>query len=138
MLEVRAATLAEAPVLAELQLCSSLAAYHHIFPPEAPTPTYDHLRSLWRSWLGSSALTAFVAEAAGAPVGVVLAGADPSEASVGAHGPDVRGSRAMGQGIGRLLHAAAIEHLRGAGYVEATLWVLEDNARARSWYERLG
>jgi GNAT superfamily N-acetyltransferase len=43
-----------------------------------------------------------------------------------------------GQGIGRLLHAAAIDHPRAVGHGEATLWVLERNRRARSWYEHLG
>lgn len=43
-----------------------------------------------------------------------------------------------GQAIVRRLHGVAIEHLRGDGYTQATLWVLEDNDRARSWYGCLG
>ncbi len=43
-----------------------------------------------------------------------------------------------GQSIGRLLYDAAIFHLCQVGYEQASLWVLEGNTRARSWYERLG
>jgi ribosomal protein S18 acetylase RimI-like enzyme len=41
-----------------------------------------------------------------------------------------------GRGIGSALYSAAIDHLREAPFVEATLRVLERNERARSWYER--
>ena len=75
---------------------------------------------------------------AGRPVGVVLAGADPSEASLGHVARMYVAPECWGQGIGRLLHGAAIDHLRAVGYDEAALWVLERNQRARSWYERLG
>lgn len=43
-----------------------------------------------------------------------------------------------GQGAGRELMAAAVEHLGAAGFTEATLWVLESNARARRFYEAAG
>ena len=138
VVEVHVATPSEAALAAGLQLRSSLEAYSHIFPPESPTPTLERLHSLWESWLESAVLTAFVAEVAGRPVGVVLAGADPSEASLGHVARMYVAPECWGQGIGRLLHGAAIDHLRAVGYDEATLWVLERNQRARSWYERLG
>lgn len=43
-----------------------------------------------------------------------------------------------GHGLGRRLHDAALETLRQEGYVRATLWVLDGNARARRFYERIG
>ena len=43
-----------------------------------------------------------------------------------------------GRASGRLLFDAAISHLSHFGYRQASLWVLGRNARARSWYERLG
>jgi GNAT superfamily N-acetyltransferase len=43
-----------------------------------------------------------------------------------------------GQGHGRALDAAARAHLRDALFTGAVLWVLEDNARAREFYERCG
>ena len=42
------------------------------------------------------------------------------------------------QGVGSALMAAALEHLARAGYPEAALWVLEENPRARAFYERHG
>jgi len=45
---------------------------------------------------------------------------------------------AWGSGAGTALMAAGIEALRDAGYCEAILWVLEDNPRARRFYEREG
>jgi GNAT superfamily N-acetyltransferase len=43
-----------------------------------------------------------------------------------------------GTGVGRRLMSAALETLARAGYREATLWVLETNARARRFYEAGG
>ncbi len=43
-----------------------------------------------------------------------------------------------GGGVGRELHAAALAALRDAGFRDAALWVLEDNPRARRFYEREG
>jgi ribosomal protein S18 acetylase RimI-like enzyme len=45
---------------------------------------------------------------------------------------------AWGQGLGRALMSAALEHLAAAGYAEATLWVLDTNARARRFYAAAG
>lgn len=45
---------------------------------------------------------------------------------------------AWSTGVGAALMRAALDHLRGCGFVGATLWVLEDNARARRFYERWG
>ena len=43
-----------------------------------------------------------------------------------------------GRGVGRVLMEAARLALLGHGFSEAVLWVLEDNAQARSFYERSG
>lgn len=42
------------------------------------------------------------------------------------------------RGVGRVLMDAAIGALAAAGYGEAVLWVLEDNPRARGFYETAG
>lgn len=44
----------------------------------------------------------------------------------------------VGKGIGRELLAATTAALRRAGFTRATLWVLEENASARRFYERVG
>ncbi len=40
-------------------------------------------------------------------------------------------------GIGRALHTACLGALRGQGYDEARLWVLEANPQARAFYQQL-
>ncbi|MEU8545096.1 GNAT family N-acetyltransferase [Streptomyces sp. NPDC048717] len=45
---------------------------------------------------------------------------------------------AWGRGIGRALLAAAVAAMRAAGFRTAGLWVFEDNARARAFYEAAG
>ncbi|MBW3589333.1 MAG: GNAT family N-acetyltransferase [Actinobacteria bacterium] len=43
-----------------------------------------------------------------------------------------------GQGIGKALHDEGMNYLRGAGFTNAMLWVLDSNERTRRWYERQG
>ena len=43
-----------------------------------------------------------------------------------------------GRGMGKALLEAALERLREMGCREAALWVLEENRRARAFYERQG
>jgi RimJ/RimL family protein N-acetyltransferase len=45
---------------------------------------------------------------------------------------------AWGTGCGRELMSAALERLTAAGFGEATLWVLDTNARARRFYAAAG
>jgi ribosomal protein S18 acetylase RimI-like enzyme len=42
------------------------------------------------------------------------------------------------RGVGRALLTEALDELRAMGFTEATLWVLDTNTRARSFYEALG
>jgi GNAT superfamily N-acetyltransferase len=117
-----------------------MEAYRSIFPPEAPAPTPQQFLVLWQSWLDpdGSGFTGFVAEVGGRPAGVVLAGRDPAEPSLGHLSRMYVAPDQWGGGVGRALYSAAITHLQGGGYRRASLWVLEANHRARAWYERLG
>ena len=45
---------------------------------------------------------------------------------------------AFGTGLGDALMARALSELAGAGFAEATLWVLNTNQRAQHFYRRLG
>lgn len=45
---------------------------------------------------------------------------------------------ALGRGIGRALHDAALEDLSARGFTELTLWVLRENERARRFYQAAG
>jgi len=43
-----------------------------------------------------------------------------------------------GEGIGNLLHDAALQSAQRVGATTASLWVLEKNKRARAFYEHRG
>jgi GNAT superfamily N-acetyltransferase len=45
---------------------------------------------------------------------------------------------AWGTGVGRLLMAETLTRLRREGFVEAVLWVIDANPRARRFYELAG
>ena len=45
---------------------------------------------------------------------------------------------AWGIGVGRALMTQALAGLRDEGFLDAILWVLEENARARRFYEHAG
>jgi GNAT superfamily N-acetyltransferase len=45
---------------------------------------------------------------------------------------------AFGTGIATALHRRALDHLRKDGHHRAALWVVDDNPRARRFYEREG
>lgn len=44
----------------------------------------------------------------------------------------------MGKGCGRMLLTFAVSELKKQGYANIFLWVLEENGRARRFYERFG
>lgn|SRR5437763_6222569 len=47
-------------------------------------------------------------------------------------------AKVWGRGWGRALMGAAVARLRGSGFAEARLWVLDSNDRARRFYEAAG
>jgi GNAT superfamily N-acetyltransferase len=119
------------PVEAEthfrIQRAASLAGLAHVFPPEThPYPDAEILER-WRSFTGRVLL----AEEDGAPVGV--AAVEPCWLA----GLYVVPER-WGTGVADVLHDDALAALRELGCVEARLWVLEENRRARGFYERHG
>lgn len=120
---------------------TALSAFRDIFPADAPPPSFEEDLARWQHWLGPDAnegQSCYVARAAGGqPVGVVLAGPDPDAPSVGHLARLYVDPDLWGHGIGTALYDMAIADL-ATRFAEATLWVLEDNHRARRWYERLG
>ncbi len=136
---VRHAQRDEADVIAALHRRAAVAGYGHIFPPEAPPPTEEALTDKWQQWLGAdSEWCAFVAVNAADVVGVVLAGMDPDDLTRGHLARLYVAPELWGRGIGRQLYEAAVGHVQEREFTALTLWVLEENHRARSWYERLG
>lgn len=138
---VRLADRGSARELTALHRASAHTGFAHIFPADAPPPSFDEDLARWQHWLGEDweqGRRAYVAVTEGRAVGVVLAGPDPEDPGVGHLARLYVHPEAWGQGIGSRLHEVALRDLTGRGFTEATLWVLEGNRRARDWYERLG
>ena len=115
------------------------AAYEHVFGAERLAGIdVERRRALWKRVLAQPERDVFVAERDGRVVGFV--GTLPSR------DPDADGElgeiyvlpAALGSGVGHALMGAALGALRARGYGEAILYVLDDNPRARAFYEREG
>lgn len=138
---VRPAERSLAPVITRLHREAAITGYRHIFPAEAPAPTFDELLVQWNAWLDPQldhAGRTFVALVDETVAGVVRAGPDPVDAELGHIARLYVDPARWRLGIGRALYRTAMDHVRGAGFTAATLWVLEGNDLARAWYERLG
>ncbi len=85
---------------------------------------------------------AFVAEDGGRIIGFSGAGAADGVEGLGDAVAELHtiymDAAYYGQGIGRRLMEAALDHLRQQGFTEVVLWVLEGNHRARRFYEAGG
>jgi GNAT superfamily N-acetyltransferase len=121
----------EATLLAELQERASLAAFPHVFPPERFPFPRAAVHERWAQALEDPAAYVLVAERAEEPVGVVLVRPDWLEGLYVV--PEW-----WGKGVAAELHDHALEVVRDLGSMQIHLWVLEENARARRFYESAG
>src|SRR4051794_16007378 len=138
---VRVADDRDVDVVAALHLSTALHAYADIFPPDAPPPALAALIDDWNARIGAcrpARQAGFVAVEREVIVGVIAAGPAPRDPSDGHLSRLYVEPARWGNGIGRVLHDHAVAHLRGHRFRRATLWVLEANADARRFYERLG
>lgn len=129
---VRAAVPEDAEAIAVVHVRAWQAAYAHVFPPEKLTGLDVAARARqWQEGLESGWKVLVTDDLSG------FAGVGPSR--------DVDGEGELyaiyvapehwGTGRGRALMDAALAALREDGFEEATLWVLEDNPRARRFYQ---
>jgi GNAT superfamily N-acetyltransferase len=137
---VRRARLEDAAAIAEVHVRTWQAAYEHVFGAKRLAAlTVEQRLPLWRQILEEPAQTVFVAETAeGRIEGWCTVGrsrdADADSELWGIYVlPD-----AWGNGAGTALMRAGVEALRASGSRDAILWVMEDNPRARRFYEREG
>jgi GNAT superfamily N-acetyltransferase len=126
-------------VIAEVHTRSWQSAYEHVFGAERLAGIdVSRRRAMWERALADPSRDTFVYEDEGAVVAFV--GSFPSR------DPDADGElgeiyalpEAWGKGVGHALMASCLGALRERGYVDAILWVLADNPRARAFYEREG
>jgi GNAT superfamily N-acetyltransferase len=142
---VRWATVEDARAIAAVHIASWRAAYRGLVPDRILDElTIEGRRRDWRGWLaeGGKRQDTLVAERDGG----IEAFCTLEMPSREANEPDgVAGIPALyahpdafGRGAGPALMDAAIEAMRGRGYREAILWMLEGNQRAEAFYERRG
>lgn len=115
------------------------AAYEHVFGADRLAGIdLDRRRAMWERTLAQPERDVFVAERGGRVV--AFAGTLPSrdDDADGELGEIYALPEAIGTGAGHALMAAALDALRARGYRDAILWVLDDNPRARAFYEREG
>jgi GNAT superfamily N-acetyltransferase len=111
-------------LLAEIQEAASLAGLAHIYPPELYPFPREAVLARWRA--STDLILVDVEERGFAAV-----------AGEWLNGLYVR-PEAWGTGVADELHDRAVAAIRAAGHERARLWVLEENARARRFYERHG
>ena len=129
--EIRDARPEEARLLSAVQEAASLAALGHIFPPESYPYPRAAVQAHWAMSVVDRAKRTLIALNGDQPVGAACVYADWLE------GLYVVPER-WGTGLGGELHDRALEIVRELGSELCHLWVLEDNARARRFYERRG
>jgi ribosomal protein S18 acetylase RimI-like enzyme len=147
--EIRAATRTDADGITDVQVASWRAGYAHVFPDSVlyADDFESSRRAFWNSWRF----------APGHRISIALeTDDDGGERVVGfsSYGPErerARGFTGRGEIWAFYVHpdrwgsgaaAELMEHveqrLQAEGFATAVLWVLEDNPRARRFYERHG
>ena len=128
---IRGARADEAELLAGIQRDASVAAFAHVFPPERYPYPIDDVRQRWEEALASPEIKVVVAEEDGAAVG-----------GAGYRDEWLDGLYVVpgywGKGVGVELHDHVLDRLRERGSPQCHLWVLEENHRARRFYQRRG
>jgi GNAT superfamily N-acetyltransferase len=133
----------DARAIAAVHVVTWQVAYDGIIPADVLDGlSIEHRASKWRETIAGlgSGERLEVAEDGGRVVGFAFTGACKDEDAFGLgelYAIYVAPSH-WGRGAGPALLASARETLVGAGHDRAVLWVLEDNKRARAFYERDG
>jgi GNAT superfamily N-acetyltransferase len=122
---IRRGTGSDLDALIDVNRAAALTAYAGIFGSE-PFPT-ERVRARYRRLLSDPACVVFLAEDGEQPLGFVAA--QPAHLAALYVSPSV-----WGRGVGSRLYDAVMPLL---GW-DATLWLLEANARGRRFWERRG
>jgi len=131
---IRPGTAADAEGVARVHVETWQAAYAHALPSEQlEALSLEEAVERHRRWPPE-----LVAEQDGEIVGFVSVGASRDPGTDGELFAIYVHPEHWGTGVGRALLDAGEEELRRLGHNEAILWVLEDNPRARRFYEIAG
>ena len=136
---VRRARPDDAAAIADLHVRTWQTAYEHVFGAERlATLDAEARRPRWEQILRDAEQSVLVAEQDGRVGGVATVGASRDPDAEGEIWGIYAAPEAWGTGAGRELMRAGLDELRSRGHRDAILWVLEDNPRARRFYEREG
>jgi ribosomal protein S18 acetylase RimI-like enzyme len=128
---IRPGTPEDADAVARVHVETWQVAYAHALPQDQ----LDSLSVVERAELHRHRPPTFVAAVDGEVVGFVSVGASRDEGSDGELYAIYVHPTHWGTGLGRALIAAGEQELSRLGHREAILWVLDDNPRARHFYE---
>ena len=135
---VRRAQAGDAARLGEIHVRTWQAAYEHVFGADRLAGLRPERRAeQWQGWLAEGVDAWVFEEEAGPVVGFVWIGDSREAEDEGELFAIYVLPEAWGSAAGRELMAVARDALRAA-YPTSILWVLEDNPRARRFYEREG
>jgi ribosomal protein S18 acetylase RimI-like enzyme len=134
---LRHATDADLLALAELERDANLAGLAHVFAPERHPFPFDSVLARWRLVLDDPATVVLVLDAGHRPgpragLDLYLAHDHETIRHLAVH------PARWGRGLAATAMAAAVADMARRGTRDASLWVLEENERARRLYERLG
>ena len=131
MIEIREARADEGRVLAAVQELASVAALGHIFPSELHPYPRGAVQAHWVAAVDDPAKRTLIAVRENEPVGAACVYEEWLDGLyvVPEH---------WGTGLAGELHDQALSVVRELGSALCHLWVLEDNVRARRFYERRG
>ena len=135
---VRPGTVADAREVADVNLRAWTYAYGHVVPPDRLAAVDVEGREQLHT-RAAEAGNLFVVEQSGEIVGYVALGRSSARDAPGGEVYAIYvAPEALGTGAGTALMERAEEELRARGYESAILYVLDDNPRARRFYERQG
>jgi GNAT superfamily N-acetyltransferase len=131
---IRPGTAADAEGVARVQVETWQAAYAHALPSEQlQALSLNEAVERHRRWPPT-----FVAEQDGQIAGFVSVGPSRDPGTDGELFAIYVHPEHWGKGVGRTLIETGEEELRRLGHEEAILWVLDDNPRARRFYDLAG
>jgi GNAT superfamily N-acetyltransferase len=143
---VRDAAIEDAVQIARIDFESHAVAYRHIFG-DTRGANIESLTTRWRRIISRDPELPrrpmehlLVADTGSDVTGYVAFGAsrDVDGISIGEIGAIYVHPQKWRTGIGAAMMSAALKQLAIAGFTEATLWVLEENAIGRAFYDREG
>jgi len=138
---IRRARPDDADAIGSVHVRSWRSSYRGVIPDEFLDALDPGARAeTWRARLAKPEVDTFVAERGGEVVGFACGGraqtqGEPEEGEVYSI---YLLDEAKGQGVGRALFLEVCRRLAERGSTRLVVWVLEDNARARRFYQSLG